>query len=368
MKFEPGAMGVTEGLGLVFMTTGTRIFLTTPSESINSMASAAWASPLIAGFAALVSFWLLSYAQQKTGGDLIRTAGLLLGKPAAFVIGLFYLAAFFVDAIWLLRQFAENTLITALPYANYYIIVGWYGLCTGIMVYLGIEAMGRAAYIVMPISILALVFLLLLLIPFYDYHFLAPWLGNGLGLTLKNSFSLTGLDLGVLLLIIFAPSFQTARTRNQAALLVLVLGNILRALSIACFIMAFGVAMGAERTLPFYEMSRLVYLSRYVQRIEALFILLWVIIGLLAIAIDLYITLYLFARLAKLNTIRPLIVPTVLISIQLASLPRSVSTVLLLDKYSQSLFNVGLLVIPPLLFLAALLKRKDPSKCSCRES
>jgi hypothetical protein len=124
--------------------------------------------------------------------------------------------------------------------------------------------------------------------------------------------------------------------------------------------MTFGASVAAEKTLPFYEMARLIYINKYVQRLEALFILLWVIAGVLGIAACLYGALYITARLCRLPTVRPLILPLGLIVLQVASLLPDAATVALVGTtVFSTVFTPGLVVITAALAAAALFKGRE---------
>jgi spore germination protein (amino acid permease) len=350
-------MGVSEGIALAYFLTNTRIFLTVPSGIINGNAGISWLSPLVATTAALVMFYLVVFIMKKVPGDLPAVGERLLGPIGFWFVALVYIAIFSADAILLLRQFAENTLLTALPYAGFQAVVGWYALCAAVIVALGIEAIARAAYILLPISIAALMVVLALLVPFYEVLALAPWSGNGVGEVVGRGLSLAGINTGVMLLVILRPDFQSLRAITAAAFFGMVSGALLRSLTIMCFIMAFGVGPAAEKTLPFFEMARLVYLSRYVQRVESLFILLWVVVGLLAIAINIYLVLYLLSRVLKLPALRPIVAPVVVLFSELAMMPPDIHAAIMLDRtYLLWLASAGVYVVPVILLAALLVK------------
>ena len=137
-----------------------------------------------------------------------------------------------------------------------------------------------------------------------------------------------------------------------------------RTVMVICYSLTFGSAVGREKVLPFFEMVRLAYASRYLQRLEALFILLWVMAGILAIATAFYMTLYLIARLFRLPSIQPLIVPMAVIVADLAMMPDDITTVILMHgQFVNTLYNLGSLLIPCSLIIAALLKRRRPGTC-----
>ena len=118
--------------------------------------------------------------------------------------------------------------------------------------------------------------------------------------------------------------------------------------------------------LPFYEMARLIYLNRYIQRLEAIFILLWVIVGIIAIAICLYGSLYVLAKLFKLPTIRPLIPVAALVMVQVAMLPPDTNSVLKIEAAFFGLFCAPGAVIFPITLLAAFLFKGRRKACQRR--
>ena len=135
------------------------------------------------------------------------------------------------------------------------------------------------------------------------------------------------------------------------------------------FTLSFGYAAGREKLLPFFEMARLVYLSRYIQRIEAIFILLWVIFGVLAIAVNIYMMLYIVTRIFNMPSLRPLIPLAVFIMAQLAMLPPDAGTTVEINNLVMRTFKPTILYGIPLLLLAALfIRKKMGRKAICAEN
>ncbi|HMM22912.1 MAG TPA: GerAB/ArcD/ProY family transporter [Selenomonadales bacterium] len=359
MSFHPGRMGMAEGIGLTFLVTFPRIFLTTPAISVDAVKNLAWATPLIAFAADLAVFYMLFYAQARLRGDLFSQCEQCFGRPVAWLVAIFYAAVFMLDATLLLRQFAENTLLTALPYADFRFVIIWYAFFVVILVYFGIEGLARASYLMLPWIIFSIFLVLALAAPFYDPYNLLPWQGAGVGEAAKRGLLLAGLNIGGVLLPILGPQFQTVKTQKVAFVLGAGGSTVVRSVMVAGFILAFGVAEAGEKTLPFFELSRLVYLSRYIQRIEATFIIIWVIVGILSIAINIYMALYLIARPLKLPSLRPLVPVMAMIVVNMAILPPDVMTVAQIDSMLlTTLFNFGIVVVPLALFLAVLIRRK----------
>lgn len=359
MSYQPGRMGVAEGIGLCLMVTLPRIFLTTPAFSIGNVKNLAWIEPLVATGGALAMFFLLFWVMRRVKGDFFTVCEKLLGRAGAWLITLFYIVVFIADAGLLLRQFAENTLITALPYAQFSLIILWYIFFAAALVYFGVESIARASYLILPFVVFGTTAVIVMLVPFYDVYRLLPWEGSGLGVALTQGLVAAGFNVGGLLLPILAGQFQNMRTLKLATSYGIGLSGLLCSLLVLFFILAFGVAQAEEKTLPFFEMARLVYLSRYLQRIEALFIIIWVVVGLVSIAINLYLALYLISRLLKLPSLQPLIPAVGFIVVNLAVIPPDINSVIELDGYLVTMFfSVAMYGPPALIVLAYLVKKR----------
>lgn len=367
MSYKSGKMGIAECIGFVFILTFTRIFLTLPARTISIQANLAWLSAILSGIASAVMLLLLSRAFRGHSGDLLQVTETYLGRAAKWIVGLFYAAMFFTDATLLMRQFAENTLITALQRTEFTAILLAYGLTIAIILYVGIEPICRAAYLIMPAGIFGLLLVLLMLIPFYEMESLYPWQGRGLSTLVTQAALAGGINVACLAPAILAPSFHNRKTWTDGSMLGLSISVIVKAMALLGFVLVFGASVGQERILPFYEMARLVHLGRFFQRVEALFIVLWVVCGILCIAMNLYIGLYLYTRLFQLETMRPLIPASVILMAALSSIPTDVTAVVQLESKIVLVFlNAGLYIIPGLLFIASLWRgRKKRGKAQC---
>jgi len=353
-SYQPGKMGTAEGMAIVFLLTFPTTFLTTPAVLINEAGSLGWLAALVHGLVSVVSLAAILIVCKYVPGNLFEICEQLLGKVLAWLIALYYAAAFFANYVLMLRQYAENTLLTALPSAEFSFIIVAYALVGAILVAFSLEGMARAGYIVMPFIGITLVIVFALLNPFYEVYRLAPWLSLGVGTAVFTGLKIAGINFGVAAVVILASSFQNNRTRWQIALFGVGLSAVLRAMVVFFYTLLFGVTVGREKMLPFFEMVRLVYLGRYVQRLESLFIILWVINGVLDISLSLYFGLYCLTYMGRLPTMRPLIPVVTLLLAQLAMIPEDVVSVMNDYVYAgKTFFNFGIYIVPFLL-LAAL--------------
>ena len=357
MNFNSGRMGMAEGIALAFIVTFPSIFLSVPSSAVAIAGNGGWLPGIPAALISGALMFMLIYVFARHSGDLLEVTEKLLGRLSTYVVGLFYFGVLFGSAILWTREFAENTLLTALPYAGFPFVVACYILSAGFLLFAGIENICRATYIILPFMVLGLVLVLAGLAPLYKPYNLFPWQGNGFSSLIQPILTMIGLSGGLSVLVILAPSFQDVKSLKGAVIFGYGGSAFLRILSVAVFIMVFGANVAREKTLPFYEMARLIYINRYLQRFEALFILLWVMVGVLAMAISLYGAIYITAKLFKLPSIKPLLPVMTLIIAQLAMILPDAKSVLDLEAILYPyVFAPGVILIPTVLFIATIVK------------
>jgi spore germination protein KB len=361
---HPSKLGVGDGIALVFAIVMPRVFLSAISNLIEQDGQILWLAMVIYTVIPLVVLYMMVYVHSGISGDIFMVCQQLIGKIGAWVVVVTYSAMFLGNGALILRLYSEYTLLTALPRVEFQLVIIWYAVSAGIICYLGIEALTRTSSIVMPFSVTGIGIILLLLVPFYIVYNLTPWQGNGIMQAVHSGIQGAGYNVGVLSLIFLAPAFQNARTIKKAAIYALSYSGILRISFILVYTMVFGIAGGAEKTMPLFELARLVYLNQYLQRIEALFIIVWVMFGLLAVAGSLYIGLYLIAVLLKLPTLRPIVPLGTILIANLAMMPPDIGYALQVDQQLIALFNVGIYAFPTLLFAMAWRKKRRKKLCT----
>lgn len=356
ISYRPGKMGLADGASLAFISGITPLFLALWSIVIDRAATGSWLTPLITGPLTFVEVYSLIFLLGRFPGDLYDLSAKLLGKIVGNLTMVALMLVFFGNSVLQLRHYSENTLLTTLAELDISVAMGWYALMAAVAVYIGIESLARAARIILTFGMIGFGLILLALYDRFDIYNVMPWFGSGLPVA-QTGLMTTGLFLGTFILPILAPAFQDTRTLKIAAMAGIGLSTAVRATTLFVYTGVFSVAVGLEKTLPYFELVRLVYLSRFVQRIESIFILVWAFFGMTIIAFDLFLTAYLAARLLGLPAIRPLIVPLVIIAVQLAlMIPDATTTIELTLELEGTVQTYIAFALPALLLAAYFLK------------
>lgn len=365
MSYHSGYISAAGGCALAFMLVVQRVFLTMFSTWVEENVQLAWFSSTVAGVSCLVMVLLVIYILQQVGSkDLLAVAELLLGKPGKWCIALSYILIFISNAVLLVRSYAENTLTTALPLLSFHWAILWYAFSAVIVCYFSLEVLARISYVILPLTILGILAICLLLYPFYIGYNLLPWQGYGIMQAAGNGLLGAGVNIGLFVLILIATSFKDVSALKKAVVSSGILALLTKIFILIIYIAVYGIGIGAEKTNPFFELSRLVYVNRYLQRIEALMIMLWVMVGLMCIAISIYIVVYLVTQLLDISSMRPVISVVGMIVVLLSGMPGSVGEVILLDKQAIELYTIlGTYLIPCALALGLLWHRRKNKQC-----
>ncbi len=357
MSYQTETMGVAEGTALVFILLLPRVTLNSFTMVIAQTGQLSWLYLLVNGLAVLAIAGVLVYVRSKVTGDIYDIMTIVFGKKAAYFAMLLFISIFFANAVLLTRQYAEYTLITALPDMDLHLSIMLYVLGAVFTGYFGLSAVARCSVIFMPLMIAAFLGVTLLLYPFYIPYQLLPWQGYGLGKCIVQGLKGAGYNVGFLAVFILAPALQNNKTIKLAVIKGIALSVLLKVFDMIIFLMVFGVLVGSEKDSPFFELARLIYLGRFFQHIEALFIIVWVILGTLAIAINLFLVAYLCGRLFNLPAIRPIMPCLAVLMIGVALLPENIMQAVVLDT-GLVYFDDILIYIIPLLLLGGILAKQ----------
>lgn len=362
--YDIGKLGNAEGIALVFGLVVSRLFLSGMANGIRENGQLYWLSMTIFTMIPLVVLFMMVYVNNNVSGDIVAVCTHLVGKVGAWFIVAAYIGMFFGNSALILRQYAEYTLSTALPHVEFQLVILWYAATVGIMCYLGIEALCRTGYIMLPFLLGGIILIFVMVSPFYIVYNLAPWQGNGIMTAMQSGVQGVGYNLGILSLVFLSSAFQNTKTIKSIAIYALGGSLVLRITYMLIYMMVFGAVVGGEKSMPFFELARLVYINQYIQRIEALFIVVWVMFGLLSIATSLYLGLYLIVILLKLPTMRPIVPLGAIIIANLSMLPPDIGFTLRTDQLLVQISQIGIYLFPLILFLMTLVKKRRKKPCS----
>lgn len=293
---------------------------TSPLKLSSSVAALAgpdsWFSALIAALFGLLVVWidtrLAGLYPEKT---LVEAIVLLLGKwVGGFVAVCFIFIALLsgTQVIWYVGDFFTTVFVPEyppLPINAIFIAI------TAVALLYGLEAFSRADeifyLIVFPLFILAM----LMLIPNIKGDNLLPILENGIVPVLKGTIPL--LD-SIILPIIFLNMFFPKNTGNDKEVIKYrlkgyLLGTMSAFLAVLACTLTFGSTVTADLRFPLFASTREISLGVVFSRLEAMFVLIWMITNFVATFFYFYAGVVGLSQLLGLKSYKTLVLPLLLI-------------------------------------------------------
>lgn len=354
-------VGYAEAVAIITYFVNTKVFLSYHLVAVDRAATAAWQVVLLVvllGGAALLA--VLARLLRSFPGQSIVDVGETVAGPwfnSLFVLG--YLAFFLTGAGLQLRQFSEQILIGFNPETPISVVVFSYLTGVGVAAYLGLEVIARTARLFFWFEWISFALILLGTIPFWDFEALWPLLGNGPLSVLSGGLNQLGLVSDLFLLAVIYPFIPHERTRDIGRAVILH-GAAALTLLVLVLLLAFPYPVAREIPLASYELSRLIYLGRFVQRMETLFLPMWAVAGLVSTATGLWAAAYVTSRALRLPHWRPLLPAVMVLVVAVAFIAPNVTAAIRLEneflrRYFAPVIAFG---IPIILVLLARRRRR----------
>lgn len=353
-KFGPG-----EAIAMIAIFISTKVFLSLPQSMARLGDSAGWLVLLVAGSIGFLGFSLLVLLLRRfPDKTLIEATQDVVGPVLAPLFSFPYFAFFLVDTALLLRQFSETMLLTALPEMPVSIVALAFLLVIVFVCYLGLETVARLAFIAFPFLLVGPLIVILTLITYWNFDYLFPLAGSGFPGILKGGFFSHSVVAEVLFLGVIQTAVPGRRLFRIGTLAIVFSIAFLTAIQLT-YSLTFIPEVTKEYILPVYQLTRLVYLGRFFQRVEVLFLLIWTISGLIAMTLGLYAATVTITRILQLPKYRPLLFSMSVILYTLALIPPDLPTTLLIQNFYFRIYaGIPAFAIPALLYIIAVIRAK----------
>jgi spore germination protein (amino acid permease) len=306
-----GHIGYREALALLAIALSSKVFLTCPRNLAELGLTAGWLVSLVQLLVALIAVLpMLALLKAYPEHTLIEISEAIAGPVAGILVSMVQFLFFMGTAIIVMRQFTETIIVALLPTTPISIITIF--LLLGIIYpcYLGIEALSRGAWLLMPFLLFGLIGVLLLILPRTHLDYLFPLWGPGLTQIIKAGAIKSSMTGEILLVSIFNPYLRERKQIKTVVIGSLIIYGILFTLTMAIYEMVFPYP-SAVTLLPYplYMLARIIYYGRFLQRVESIFIFIWVFSLLVTISSLFYGATLSLARGLKLPVYQPLLFP-----------------------------------------------------------
>lgn len=359
-------IGGREAMAIAFFYGAAETFLGMPREMVQGSGEAAWMSVVLAGLVAvgaycLVARLLLAFPH----GGLVDALQQGLGGGLGFCAAFLFFALFVFEAAIVTREFVGQIQQTVLPLTPVPMLTISFLLAAGYAAMTGIEGLGRGAWFAMPWVCGGTLLLAVLSLEWAHVYNLLPLLGRGPAHVARVGLQRSGL-LGDLVLAVVAFEVRPRRAILAAGVRGYLLATVLAVSAQLALGLDFDRVAVSTQPYPLYQLAKLIAYGRFFQRLESIFVFVWIVAALFRIALDVYLAATVFARAAGLPR-GELLVPAVaaLVYGGAVSFP-SWSSAYRLDGRLFQPWSWMLFVVALLLLGAALLGQRAKARAARR--
>lgn len=305
-------------LFLLLMMLSAKLLTAMPRMLAVDVGPSAWLVVLLAGLVALPPVWgLVVLLGRFPGQGLAAINEKALGPWVGGVMNLLQIAYFVTLGGLMLRAFVIGFRIAVMPKTPPSVLSMVIVSVALYTAFRGMEVMARMAAYLTPMLVVLGGLTLLGPVRVINVTNIFPLFGNGVDVTLLSPFRYTSLYSEILLLGTVAAMLPPGKI-GQLAFKTMAWATAIQTVVMVALLAVFPYPAISRLFFPVLDLTRMIELSEFVQRVEALFVFLWFFVAAFELALLLLCSALVFQKMARLADHRPLLMPMTLILYSIA--------------------------------------------------
>ncbi|WP_048743729.1 endospore germination permease [Paenibacillus sp. P22] len=350
----------TASIGIIFIIA--KIFLPFQRSLAEIGGTAAWIIALIAAMLCPLTWWSIrGVLRHASGGStLIEATEEIWGPWLGTIWNLVYFTFFFTITFLVLREFSELLASDILPRTPMNIIMIAMLIPIAVVAYAGLEAIGRFCWSAAGLIVASVVIVLMGgLMTHFEPDALLPFWGTGRSRVLSLGLVKSSLFSEMLVFGFLLPRLRKTSQWPKAAWWCMSVSAFTIFITTFVYLFVFPYPTAIRLNVPMFELSRLVIFGRWIQRLESVFLISWLICAVVKLAIGLYCSAATLSQMMKLPKVQPVIFPLALLVYACSILPGSEMEAVLWDgQYLRTYGSLVSIGIPMLTWLLGMIKSK----------
>lgn len=353
-------IGSKEAIAILLTITIARTFVSLPTYILYSMKSATILNILYVGIIAiLITILIYKLMKNFKGLDIIDISETLGGNLLKNIIGSIFIIYFIITSSTLLRNFSEGIKTVYYPMTNTSFIILLFVVCIIITNRLSFNASLKTTLIVIPMVLVSIVFIFLAISKDFVFERMFPVLGEGLIPTfvtgLENIFSFAGIGL----IYFLPPLLKEPEKFKKISLISTGISLIYLLLIFSTLLFMFTFYTNSREIMPLYGATRFIEFGTFFQRLESVFLLIWIMAFACYLSIISKFAINIFKKITKISDSKPLIYPFGLLMLAIALTPKNFAVSYFIETTVYKYIAIGIIFILVIsVLLLANLKRK----------
>ena len=327
-------IGKFEAICLIIIIIVNEIVLNVPNLIIYTTGSSAILNVIFISIIAIsFSFILAKLFNSFSGMDIIDISEFLGGRFLKTITSLFFLLFFlFLSSIGT-RYLTNSIKIIYFNSSPFLFLLLFFIVPSVIINKLGLKAVSSVNVIFIIIVVVSLIFLLTCSYKNFSITRMFPILGKGLNETflsgMANIFAFTGLAF----LFLMPSILKNEKNFKQVSITSIILTSLFLIFSITSLILTLPIITKSDEMLSIYLLTRMVDFGNFLERLDALFIFVWLLSLLASLSVNIFFILRILKKSLNLQDEKILASPIGLIILAGALLVKNYAQIKFLGDY-----------------------------------
>lgn len=295
-------IGTLEAVFLVVIIMTNKLILNLPKRIILSTGSSAWLNTIyISVIAILFTLLLIKLFKRFEGYDFLDICNFLGGKYLKIFAGILFMILLITVPILILRDFSESLQLIYYKNSPISYIVFIFVLGAVIANKFDFKGIVKTNLILVPFLLISIIILFFASSRNFEIERLFPILGYGVNKTflegITNIFSFSIITY----LLFLPPVLSKVQDFKKVAIISVVISALYLLISVTCLLLVLPFILSTNEPISIYLLTRTIEFGRFFQRVDALFLLIWMISTLSYISISLNFLLYVFRKITNIE-------------------------------------------------------------------
>lgn len=307
---EKSKIGNFEAVAVILTIIINHSFLNLPKAIIDNQKSSTLLNLLyVSTIAILITIAVIKLFKNFPGFDIIDISDYLGGKVLKIILGILYFLFYLLAASTLLRSFCDNLKILYYPVSRIIFILFLFILALMINGNFNFNSLIRANMFIIPFVIMSILFLFFTNVKNFSFDRIFPILGYGIQPTFINGIS-NLFAFGGLTFIYFIPqNLKNPENFKNIALTAIILSALYLILSTSTIFFMFSSFAGIDEEMPLFNAVRYIEFGTFFQRLDAIFLLIWIMSLISYLTISTRLALNVFKKITNIKSEKSLVSP-----------------------------------------------------------
>lgn len=333
-----------------------------PQNLIQNTKSATILNLIFVGILAiLLAYIIYRLLKNFASLDIIDISKYLGGKMFQIIVGSLFIAYFMISSASLLREFCEGLRIAFFPMTSIIFIIFPFILGMFINNNLSFGSNAKTISIIFPIVLFSILFLFFANYKHFSFERMFPILGKGFVNTFITGIGNITAFGGISCLYFIPPYLKDPKKMKKICLTSVIVGLIYFIFCVSIILFMFSFFIDADKVLPLYSAARYIEFGTFFQRLEAIFMLIWILEVSCYVIVANRFSMTIFQKMANLEDQKPLALIFPLIIFGISLIPKNYAIIRFFEKevYSYLILGIVLILGLGILILANLKKKKS---------